>query len=218
MKKKTNITSFTAYSIIDMEPPKINLLVNVTRTNCISWEAEDFGTEYDLKVEAFSENKIKNVVAVSDDKHIEVTTGIQGYYYIIDNNTLTKIVGDKNKELYTEEPMYTFNEDESLKYFHVAPIDRSGYLGETMHCLIPEYTPQNLKKIVTYVGIGSGCVVVVGIALIGVFVLKRFIGGNVLDKQMLDPNENDSAPTQKVNNPLYEGKGNDSFNDASNYE
>ncbi|KAH0792702.1 bacterial Ig-like domain protein [Histomonas meleagridis] len=146
MKKKTHSTSFIAYSTIDLEPPVITSLDNTSNSKLISWIGEDIGTIYDLKIEAFPDNNIKNIIGFSEVKHIEVITGIKGYYFIIDDKESTEIKGDKN-EKFTDQTSYQAKSYQTSKYFHIAAIDRAGNIGKTKHCFISPMTPSPSRSL-----------------------------------------------------------------------
>lgn len=62
-----------------------------------------------------------------------LTSGVAGYYYLLDENPLTT-VNEKNGK-YTVEPEGTvdFSQGEQRKYLHVVAVDRAGNLSDTTH-------------------------------------------------------------------------------------
>lgn len=108
----------------------------------VTWEiAEDNGTDYWYRVDAFDADNFSNKISESEVKKFTVTSGTTGYYYIIDGNEDT-IVHPGNG---------TFTEDTSVsgidmldvgmpKYIHICTVDDAGNYSGTVTILLNRVT------------------------------------------------------------------------------
>lgn len=101
----------------------------------ISWENPgDNGTPYWHKCEAYQVPQMDTVALTSNIVEDTLTSGVKGYYYVIDNNPGTAATAASS---YTASPTadVTFPESTQAqtKWLHVAAVDRAGNVGPTAH-------------------------------------------------------------------------------------
>lgn len=96
----------------------------------------DRGTRYYHQVKSFDINTM-NLICVSNITTNELITNVVGYYYTIDENPDTGLTEESMflKEQ-GEEPFIMVNVDKDRKYLHIAPVDRAGNMGKTVHIYI----------------------------------------------------------------------------------
>lgn len=106
--------------------------------NKIFFSAEDNGSTYHYYVESFDKNDTSEsgLIDRSPVKSLTVTTGVQKYLYILDDNENTVV--SKENGIETTDMNVPMNRD--FTYIHVAAIDGAGNLSETTTMTIPKNT------------------------------------------------------------------------------
>ena len=115
------------------DAPTISLDINK-----IFFSAEDNGSTYHYYVESFDKNDTSEsgLIDRSPVKSLTVTTGVQKYLYILDDNENTVVSKENGME--TTDMNIPMNRD--FTYIHVAAIDGAGNLSETTTMTIPKNT------------------------------------------------------------------------------
>lgn len=97
----------------------------------LEWTAPaDRGTAYYHRVES-SLSGSSVVLSRSNVTVNTLTTGVAGYYYLIDSNPLTTVNNINAKRTTVPKAGITLTADQ--QYFHVAAVDKAGNIGETTH-------------------------------------------------------------------------------------
>lgn len=118
----------------------------------ISFEQpNDRGTVYYHQVKSV-DKKTNQIICSSNETKNTLISGVVGYYYVIDKMPDTK-ADTKGIYLKTTEkvPFITVNVTTEKQYLHIAPVDKAGNVGETMHLGISsadvEYWPLMTEKL-----------------------------------------------------------------------
>ena len=99
----------------------------------VTIQTDDYGTGYDHFVEAHDKNS--GSVFYSNDVYTTVTSGIQGYTWIIDNKKTTEPSKDL-KDI--QEVPATLDRSYIGKWLHIRAIDRAGNAGPILHIEIDD--------------------------------------------------------------------------------
>ncbi len=99
----------------------------------VTIQTDDYGTGYDHFVEAHDKNS--GSVFYSNDVYTTVTSGIQGYTWIIDNKKTTEPSKDP-KDI--QEVPATLDRSYIGKWLHIRAIDRAGNAGPILHIEIDD--------------------------------------------------------------------------------
>ena len=113
----------------DKSAPQTVNIINISEERDgynISWEdIEDIGEKYNYKI--LGRGKKRNNIASSEEREIDYTSGVKGYYVKVSNNqheTLTS-----NDKLITENKIKVAYGN---KYLHIATVDNSGNISGTI--------------------------------------------------------------------------------------
>ncbi|URZ03577.1 Ig-like domain-containing protein [Clostridium felsineum] len=132
----TDQTSWEDHKGQDVDAPNkpvINSVTNDTSKNQISldYSSTDNGSTYDYYVEATGKNDGTKVSSAT--KTETITTGINGYYIVVDQNPDT-IPIPSNTTLTTTSTHYVINNSyKNDFYVHIAAIDNAGNISEVTH-------------------------------------------------------------------------------------
>ncbi|MCR3757911.1 Ig-like domain-containing protein [Clostridium felsineum] len=132
----TDQTSWEDHKGQDVDAPNkpvINSVTNDTSKNQISldYSSTDNGSTYDYYVEATGKNDGTKVSSAT--KTETITTGINGYYIVVDQNPDT-IPIPSNTTLTTTSTHYVINNSyKNDFYVHIAAIDKAGNISEVTH-------------------------------------------------------------------------------------
>ncbi|URZ08162.1 Ig-like domain-containing protein [Clostridium felsineum] len=141
----TDQTSWEDHKGQDVDAPNkpvINSVTNDTSKNQISldYSSTDNGSTYDYYVEATGKNDGTKVT--SDTKTATVTTGINGYSIVVDQNPDT-IPGNT---ITTTSTNYVINNSyKNDFYVHIAAIDKAGNISEVTHQKVTVDTAANIS-------------------------------------------------------------------------
>ena len=96
----------------------------------VSWEVpKDNGTEYFFMVESHRASTGVKLCTSNIRRHT-ITTGVKGYYYILDTSAGTVVTVSNGA--YTTETQLQVSLTSTMQYLHIAPVDVAGNLGATM--------------------------------------------------------------------------------------
>lgn len=128
----------TGISVKDINAPDSPENIKIVGANnsilTISWDkADDNGTTYYHKVESYNA-KNKNLLQISDIVSDYIVSGVKGYFYYIDNNS----VGTANKNNNFSETNSIEIDRNSGKYLHIATVDYAGNVSDTVTFEIPQ--------------------------------------------------------------------------------
>ena len=102
------------------------------KTIKVIWEEpKDRGTVYYHKVESHM-TSTGTKLSTSNYTKNTLTTGIKGYYYVVDDNEETQVT-EKNSFTGKAQPWSYVTLNGGRQYLHIAPVDVAGNLGETSH-------------------------------------------------------------------------------------
>jgi len=118
----------------------------------ISWKRPmDIGTDYYHRVESYDIHTMEPMCRSNITKNT-LTSGVSGYRYIIDSHEDTEVkeihsfLEDKSRE-----PFLVVELKDEEKYLHIAPQDKAGNLGPTIHIPISKreviYWPVRTEKL-----------------------------------------------------------------------
>lgn len=100
----------------------------------VSWKASaDNGTVYYHVAESYLTGSSALLCRSNVTRNVLIT-GIGGYYCLVDDSEHTVVTHTDGN--FTAEPNWTVTLKETVQYLHVAPVDRAGNLGETIHILL----------------------------------------------------------------------------------
>lgn len=123
----------------------------------ISFEKpQDAGTVYYHKVESL-EQKTNQKLCISNVTENVLTSGVVGYYYLVDCSEDTsvdkqgKYIADSSKN-----PFLLVHLEQDMQYLHIAPVDKAGNLGETIHIKITDDNIYNWPLITEKINITQG--------------------------------------------------------------
>lgn len=121
------------YAAPDRIPNKVTREVLNSNTVRITWQQPaDRGTAYYHKVESYLAGS-SSVLCTSNTTRNTLTSGIQGYYYVIDRNASTTV----NRSCsFTQDRSLSVSAAGSVQYLHVAAVDVAGNLGAATHIRI----------------------------------------------------------------------------------
>ncbi|MBQ7777198.1 MAG: InlB B-repeat-containing protein [Lachnospiraceae bacterium] len=97
---------------------------------------KDNGTEYYHKAESYSKES-NTLICTSNQTVNTLTSGIEGYRYVV-NGSATTVVNETH-EFYKEKgegPFLVIKSQDTEQYLHIAPQDKAGNIGPTIHILI----------------------------------------------------------------------------------
>ena len=127
----------------DMAPPDAIDLKSITLT-AVAEDAirvafakpKDNGTTYYHMVESYEKKTNEHLCTSNQTKNI-LTSGVVGYRYVVDERAET-IVTQQNAYLDEkgEEPFLTEKVSGSIRYLHIAAVDRAGNIGPTAHLVL----------------------------------------------------------------------------------
>lgn len=131
LKQITSVKSRTDNSAQDLASPNKPVFTSYSQSNNsdrIYFTASDNGTTYSYYVESYNKNNTSQVIDTSNIQSGISTTGVKGYYYIIDNNKTLNF--NKN----TAGVKYTTNNyidvsNNGNQYIHIFAIDGAGNTG-----------------------------------------------------------------------------------------
>ncbi|PLS15030.1 hypothetical protein CVD28_24430 [Bacillus sp. M6-12] len=134
LAQKTQSTSWDDHTSQDVDAPNKPVIQTVVADGLNNKVKVDFtpvsdnGSTYDYYVEATGQQN--GAKTTSDTETATITTGLDGYSYVIDNNPTT--VPDKTID--TRNASFTMNKDiDSNFYVHVVAIDKVGNMSEVSH-------------------------------------------------------------------------------------
>lgn len=142
----------------DLTPPDAVLESSITKVAIgetqirVSFtKPKDNGTAYYHKVESYDMRTNQKLCTSNQTKNILIS-GVVGYFYQVDNNPDT--VADANDIFCgesAENPFLIIGLDDAVQYLHIAPVDKAGNVGETVHIRIGKdditYWPLITEKI-----------------------------------------------------------------------
>ncbi len=105
---------------------------------------KDNGTVYYHQVKSYDKETMKPMCQSNVTKNT-LTSQIAGYRYCMDEETDTVV--DDTDIFYAEngvDPFLVVDIDESIQYLHIAPQDKAGNVGETIHIGISTHTADTL--------------------------------------------------------------------------
>lgn len=118
----------------------------------ISWKRPtDNGTDYYHRVESYDIHTMEPMCR-SNITLNTLTSGVSGYRYVIDSKEATE-VGEANilLEDKSSEPFLVVEIKDAVEYLHIAPQDKAGNVGSTIHIPISErdviYWPIRTEKL-----------------------------------------------------------------------
>ncbi len=123
----------------------------------ISFEKpQDMGTTYYHKVESL-DKRTNQQLCISNVTENTLTTGVIGYYYIVDfsENTSVNKQGTYLADA-TETPFLLITIKQDIQYLHIAPVDKAGNLGETVHIEITDDSIYNWPLITDKISVQEG--------------------------------------------------------------
>ncbi|PLS15032.1 hypothetical protein CVD28_24440 [Bacillus sp. M6-12] len=119
-REATDKAKPSAVSTIDVNASGGNIFMNIQKPT-------DNGTEYEYTVKAVSN---KGDTVASEKKKVTVTTGIDGYSYVIDKNAST--VPDNTVDSRSEKVQIPVT-DNGKYYIHIKAIDEAGNVSDVKH-------------------------------------------------------------------------------------
>lgn len=140
LKQWTTATSTTDHSAQDQRAPNAPQLVgSATQGNQIklSVNSQDNGSRYSYKINVYNKNDVMNPIKRTNEYTGVVTTGVRGYYYVIDNSPTNDF--NINSASYTTGSDILTSKSNNEKYLHVRAIDRAGNLGPVSNYKISVY-------------------------------------------------------------------------------
>ncbi len=147
LKQLTKATSLTDNSSQDLkapDAPKIFAeLVSKDNNIKINYSTKDNGSKYSFYVEAYDSSNSNTKIATSNERTETVTTGIKGYYYIIDEDSSNKDFNVKAAGVkYTEDTSIILDVLNNGKYIHMKAIDVAGNISapSVIKIDVEEYT------------------------------------------------------------------------------
>ena len=123
----------------------------------------DEGTIYYHKAESVNKGTNQQL-CVSNLTENKLITGVVGYYYIVDSLTNTYV--NKQSEYLadsSENPFLLVKLEKDTLYLHIAPVDKAGNLGETIHIEITDSNIYNWPVLTEKISIQEGNNVKVGL-------------------------------------------------------
>ncbi len=121
----------------DMAPPDAVALETMRKEALgqsqvkVLWEKPaDNGTAYYHVAESYLTGSLTRLCRSNVTRNV-LTTGVAGYYVLVDESAQTVVTGANGR--YVREEGQTIPLGDRVKYLHVAPVDRAGNLGETTH-------------------------------------------------------------------------------------
>lgn len=101
----------------------------------VTWtEPEDLGTTYYHRVESYLSGSTSKLCDSNITKNT-LTSGVWGYYWLIDRNEDTIVTNGANTTLRPEAEVTATDE---IQYLHVAAVDVAGNIGKTAHIRIEQ--------------------------------------------------------------------------------
>ena len=99
----------------------------------VTWQVpSDNGTDYYHKVESYLTGSTSMLCESNVTKNTLVS-GVMGYYYLVDQNGDTVVIGNAN---YVQDPHVNVVTAAYNQYLHIAAVDVAGNISETTHILI----------------------------------------------------------------------------------
>ena len=120
-------------------PSNLQIIDRTNNQFVISFEdTGDNGTDYYVRANSYSQ-KTGALLKTSKGYHINVTSGVAKYLYVLDTNKNTKVTTANGKG--TTDTKITIAQDGSaLRYLHIATIDKVGNISGTATIAIPNTT------------------------------------------------------------------------------
>lgn len=134
-------------------PDKPSLKVTSAQNNFVSMYSNDNGTKYSFYVDAFDKKDYTKVIAKTNISSETVTTGVKGYYYVIDNNKTNNF--DINKATYTTDDRAYVGTNNNGKYIHVKAVDYADNVSAVSDILIKFEEAGSLSKTASWVDANS---------------------------------------------------------------
>ena len=112
---------------------------------------KDNGTTYYHQVKSYSKST-NQWLCTSNQTVNTLVSGVAGYYYVWDQNANTQVGEAGNFLKQTDDsPFLTHYIAEEMQYLHIAPVDKAGNIGETVHISFSSkeviYWPIHTEKI-----------------------------------------------------------------------
>ena len=130
LKQVTGATASTDYSAQDLKSPETPI-INVEETEDsdnikakVSFKSQDVGSTYSYYIEAYDKSDYTKRLEKSNICEETVTTGVKGYYYIVNNHSNNSDFDIKDAR-YTEDETLILDETEG-KYIHIKAVDGAG--------------------------------------------------------------------------------------------
>ena len=126
-----------APAIIDAS--KVVLLPKEENSILVRFERpQDRGTDYYHKVEAY-DSKTEGFVCESNHTLNTLTSGVMGYYYMVDEVADTEMVGaEEFYECSGMFPQIPVTVTSRQQYLHIAAVDKAGNIADTLHIKISD--------------------------------------------------------------------------------
>ncbi len=143
----------------DLEPPEAieestirKTAINEKEIRISFARPKDLGTTYYHQVKSM-DLQSNQLICTSNQTVNTLTSGVAGYYYVVDENTETQV--DESDLFYREEGLEAFVVAEVLQteqYLHIAAVDKAGNIGNTIHTRISRedisYWPLRTEKMI----------------------------------------------------------------------
>ena len=113
LKQVTGATASTDYSAQDLKSPETPII-----------KSQDVGSTYSYYIEAYDKSDYTKRLEKSNICEETVTTGVKGYYYIVNNHSNNSDFDIKDAR-YTEDETLILDETEG-KYIHIKAVDGAG--------------------------------------------------------------------------------------------
>lgn len=149
LKQRTEGTSATDNSAQDLAAPNAPNIDIVTGLDNAIVSSNDNGTKYSFYVEAYDRADYQTVVARSNTTSEIVTTGVKGYYYIVDGNSTNDF--DVSNANFVQDTNIPLNSSYNGKYLHVKAIDYAGNVSKVSDALIQYGNTGSLTKTAKWV-------------------------------------------------------------------
>lgn len=141
----TTNTAENVYSpdtVAPSDPSNINVSLDSNNKGTITWnESIDSGNDYWYRVDAFEAENHDNKISETEVKKFNVTSGLKGYLYLIDNNIDTE-AHTGNATLTSDNSLTNIDilDVGEERYLHIAAIDEAGNVSNTKTILLNKST------------------------------------------------------------------------------
>ncbi len=132
LKQRTTATSSVDNSSQDLKAPNAPTMSAVRENKKIkvTCSAKDNGSKYSFYVEAYNSSNATSKIATSNQRTETVTTGVKGYYYLVNSNSSNTDFDTKSSDVkYIENSNISLEISNNGKYIHIKAIDAAGNVG-----------------------------------------------------------------------------------------